>query len=88
MTRDVANRLGIALRYAHPPSPPCTCCPAPSQSSTLGDWREYAERVVKEANVRGLHMSVVLSDPEDDDACAQEDAADARADARRMNGDE
>lgn len=79
MTRDAANRLGIALRYAHPPA---------AQGSTLGDWREYAERVMSEASVRGLTVSVTLSDPEDEDACAQEDAADARADARRMNGDE
>jgi hypothetical protein len=79
VNRDAANRFGIALRYASPP---------PGQGSTLGDWREYAERVVSEASVRGLTMSVALSDPEDEDACAQEDAAEAEADARRMLGEE
>jgi hypothetical protein len=58
VTRDAANRLGIALRYAHPPG----------QGATLGDWREYAERVVSEASVRGLDVSVSLSGPADEAA--------------------
>ena len=35
-----------------------------------------------------LSVPVWATEPDDTDDCLQEDAADARADARRMNGDE
>lgn len=78
-SRDALNRLGIALRYAQPPG---------RDGATLQDWREYAARVVQEAECRGLIVTVAIADPEDEATCAAEMRAEHDDDVRRMSRDE